>query len=376
MKLKGLFFYGYDNAGTHFANPGADKKVAAQMMVLEQSGMLCKRIQSSGNYSKSLWRRIRVRMPFGSPIGDFMTCYRDEFDGYDFYYIRCTAFLSLPRLLSIRKLRKHNPSAKILYELCTYPYRKDYTRRWFDFPFLIRDICYLPFLTRCIDRFVTVSHHDIIAGVPAIKMINGIDLSKIYPASPLPEDGSIHVIAVAKISPWHGFDRFIRGMAAYYKRGGRRSVVFHIVGEGHDKSSLEAMIAAFDIEDRVVMHGFKTGKELDMLYDMSHLGLISLATQDKDIFVHSTLKSREYMAKGLPTISTGITDVFINADYKYNLELSAEERIVDLEKIIAFYDSIYSGTPRQKVISEIRSFAERNIDIHATMQPVIDYLKS
>ncbi len=34
MKLKGLFFYGYDNAGTHFANPGADKKVAAQMMVL------------------------------------------------------------------------------------------------------------------------------------------------------------------------------------------------------------------------------------------------------------------------------------------------------------------------------------------------------
>ncbi len=68
------------------------------MMVLEQSGMLCKRIQSSGNYSKSLWRRIRVRMPFGSPIGDFMTCYRDEFDGYDFYYIRCTAFLSLPRL--------------------------------------------------------------------------------------------------------------------------------------------------------------------------------------------------------------------------------------------------------------------------------------
>ena len=55
------------------------------------------------------------------------------------------------------------------------------------------------------DRFVTVSHHDIIAGVPAIKMINGIDLSKIYPASPLPEDGSIHVIAVAKISPWHGW---------------------------------------------------------------------------------------------------------------------------------------------------------------------------
>lgn len=153
-------------------------------------------------------------------------------------------------------------------------------------------------------------------------------------------------------------------------------MVFHIVGEGHDKSSLEAMIAAFDIEDRVVMHGFKTGKELDMLYDMSHLGLISLATQDKDIFVHSTLKSREYMAKGLPTISTGITDVFINADYKYNLELPEEERIVDLEKIIAFYDSIYSGTPRQKVISEIRSFAERNIDIHATMQPVIDYLKS
>lgn len=375
MNLKGLFFYGFDNATLHITNPGVDKKVTAQIMVLEQAGISCQQIKTSKKTSTSVWRRLRVRMPFGSPIGDFLTHYRKEFDDYDFYYIRCTAFLSLPRLMAIRKLRKRNPSAKILYELWSFPYRKDYTRRWIDIPFLIRDIFYRPILTRYIDRFVTVSHHDTIAGVPTIKMVNGIDLSKIQPAVPVPDDGTIHIIAVAKISPWHGYDRFLKGIASYYKNGGHRNVVLHIVGDGNEKNYLKSLIATLEIENRVIMHGFRIGKELDEIYNLCRIGLISLATQDKGVFVHSTLKSREYLAKGLPTISTGMTDVFINTDYKYNLELPPE-RIIDIEKVIKFYDDVYSHTPREKIISEIRSFAEQTIDIYSTMRPVVEYLSS
>jgi hypothetical protein len=123
------------------------------------------------------------------------------------------------------------------------------------------------------------------------------------------------------------------------------------------------------------MHGFKTGAELDAIYNMCHLGLISLATQDKDIYIHSTLKSREYLAKGLPTIATGITDVFVNTDYKYNLELPMNEKIVDMNRIIAFYDQIYTHATRQQVMTEIREFAERTIAIQTTMKPIIQYIK-
>lgn len=375
MPLKGLFFYGYEDAGLQLAHPGVDKKVQGQISVLARAGISCRQIKYAGRPVLSTWSRLRMRLPFGSPTGDCLSKHRADYDGYDFYYIRCTSFLSLPRVLAIRRLRRHNPDAKILYEFWTYPYRKDYTRRWIDLPFLIRDIIYRPLLTRCIDRFVTVSRHTAIAGIPTVRMANGIELDSIRPITPQPEDGAIHIIAVAKISPWHGYDRFLKGMARYYSSGGRRDIILHIAGKeaGHD--SIDVLVTKLGLEGRVIMHGFRFGKELDAIYDRCHLGLISLATQDKDIFVHSTLKSREYMAKGLPTIATGMTDVFIGTDYKYNLELPAGERVVDMERVIRFYDSIYGHTPRQSVISEIRAFAERHIDINATMRPVIDYLR-
>ena len=105
------------------------------------------------------------------------------------------------------------------------------------------------------------------------------------------------------------------------------------------------------------------------------MGLISLATQDKDIHIHSTLKSREYLAKGLPTIATGMTDVFEGTDYRYNLCLSSDAVAVDMDEIAAFYDAVYGGRSREQVIAEIRAFAVRTVDIGITMAPVVRYLK-
>ena len=94
------------------------------------------------------------------------------------------------------------------------------------------------------------------------------------------------------------------------------------------------------------------------------------------LVIHSTLKSREYLAKGLPTIATGMTDVFIGTDYPYNLELPTDTNSVNIQSVISFYDSIYCTKTRQRVIAEIRAFAERHIDMNITMEPVIRYLSS
>ena len=234
----------------------------------------------------------------------------------------------------------------------------------------------MPFLKRYINRYVAVSNLDKIEGVATIKMKNGIDFDLIPPPINLsPEDRSIHIVAVAKITIWHGYDRFLQGMYRYYKSGGNRKIVLHIVGTGSGQQKLNEMIKEMNLNENVVMHGFKTGTELDAIYNKCHLGLISLATQDKDIYIHSTLKSREYLAKGLPTIATGITDVFVNTDYKYNLELPMNEKIVDMNRIIAFYDQIYTHATRQQVMTEIREFAERTIAIQTTMKPIIQYIK-
>ena len=370
-KIKGLYFYGYENADIRFRNAGIEKKVAAQIKALNQSGLSCRQVKYPKRFSLSIWRKIIMRLPFQGPIGDCLSRHKPEFDGFDFYYIRRPVFLSLPHLLSIRKIRKHNPNAVILYELWTYPFKKELTSRLFDYPLWWKEVCYMPFLKRYINRYVTVSNHNKISGVTTIKMANGIDFDLISPINPLPGNDAIHIIAVAKISVWHGYDRFLQGMYRYYKSGGKQKIVLHIVGTGFGQQKIKEM----NLNENVVMHGFKTGAELDAIYNKCHLGLISLATQDKDIYIHSTLKSREYLAKGLPTIATGITDVFVNTDYKYNLELPMNEKIVDMNRIIAFYDQIYTHATRQQVMTEIREFAERTIAIQTTMKPIIQYIK-
>lgn len=373
--IKGLFFYGYDSPPHEFKNVGVEKKVEAQIKAFNQSGLPCRQIKYAKRFSVTVLSKIIMRLPFTGPIGYCLSKYKSEFDGFDFYYIRRPWFLSLPTLLAIRKIRRRNPYAVILYEFWTYPFKKELTNRISGYPFWFKDICYMHFLKRYINRYITVSNHNSISGVPAIKMMNGIDLDSISPADPLPDDGIIHVIAVAKITVWHGYDRFLMGMAQYYKSVGDRNIVLHIVGAGAGWQKLDEMIKELKLEQNVIMHGFKIGTELDCIYNRCSLGLISLATQDKDIYVHSTLKSREYMAKGLPTIAAGITDVFIDVDYKYNLELTTDEKVVDMNKVIEFYDRIYQSTPRQKVIAEIREFAERTIAIQNTMEPVIQYIK-
>lgn len=375
MKAKGLYFYGYTETSMLFRDTGVEQKVEGQIKALCRAGLSCCQIKFEGRVRPSVIRKVAMRLPFRGPMCDWLSEYRPEFDGYDFYYIRRPNFLSLLHLLAIRKIRRRNPDAVVLYELWTYPIKKELTKRWQDYPLWWKESCYMPLMKRYIDRFVVVGDFTKISGVPAIPMRNGIDMSLIAPCGGrIPDDGTIHIAAVAKLSVWHGYDRFIRGLHEYYRTGGKRKIVMHIVGDGYCRQALEEMRLRLGLEENVVMHGYKTGSELDAVFERCSLGLISLATQDKDIFVHSTLKSREYLAKGLPTIATGITDVFVGTTYKYNLELPMDEKITDIRRVVDFHDEIYGSRPRTQVIAEIRAFAERNIAVEITMEPIINYI--
>ena len=368
----GFFLYGVEEAGSMRQPTGIDRKVAAQLKALNEAGLSCRQLVYKQGRAGRWWRRLRPRLPFGCLYPRWR--YREELDRADFVYIRRDG-MSLDRLRIIRKIRRRNPTAKILYEVPTWPFRKELTSRWWNYPLWWKEAVYMPYLHRYVDRIVIVGRAATIYGIPVIPMVNGIDLDAIRPIVPATEDGAIHIAAVAMFTQWHGYDRFLRGMAAYYASGGKRCIVLHLIGRGPGASELEQLVGRYGLSGRVILHGFLTGAELDAIYDRCHLGLISLATQDKDIHIHSTLKSREYLAKGLPTIATGMTDVFEGTDYRYNLCLSSDAVAVDMDEIAAFYDAVYGGRSREQVIAEIRAFAVRTVDIGITMAPVVRYLK-
>lgn len=373
MEKWGVFVYGKADSSSTPTPSGFDRKVAAQIKALNAAGLHCRQIIGREWNVGRLFRAIWVRLPFMGLRSDPLRHYDEAFDRVDFVYIR-RELMSLARMRTIRRIRRRNPQARILYEFPTFPVRREMTSRWIDYPLWWRERLYMPLLRGSIDRIVTVSDHETIYGIPTLRMVNGIDLGSVRPIDPAPEDGAVHIAAVAQLTAWHGYDRFLRGMAEYYASGGDRRVVLHLVGDGLFARKIAAKVAHYGLHERVVSHGYRTGAELDAIYDRCHLGLVSLATQDKEIYVHSTLKSREYLAKGLPTMATGMTDVFIGTDYRYNLQLPYEPQTVDLRRVLAFYDSIYSATPRRQVIAEIRAFAERTVDISIAMAPVIRYL--
>lgn len=373
--MKGVYVYGPIGQKLNF---GIERKVNGQIKAFNDNCLNFRRIAIHNIKPLSKWQSVLIRLPFAPPYNDVICEWHAEFEDVDFVYIR-RQMMSIWRILAIRKIRQRNPGVKIVYEYPTYPYKKEMMKRWFDYPLWLREVACRKFMKRYVDRIVTLSQDEVIDGIKTIPIVNGIDLSLISPITPAQEDGAIHVVGSAQIAWWHGYDRFIQGMHKYYKSGGIREIVFHVVGEclegEQGDSKLIKMVKECGLEGRVIMHGYRLGAELDEIFNRCHIGLISLATQDKDIYVHSTLKSREYLAKGLPTMATGVTDVFVGTDYKYNLELPVDASMVDMNLVIDFYDKIYGRIPREQIIAEIRSFAERTVDMNITMAPVVKFFK-
>ena len=81
------------------------------------------------------------------------------------------------------------------------------------------------------------------------------------------------------------------------------------------------------------------------------------------------MKSKEYLAKGIPIISDVMLDVFSEENKYFFYQL---KRDFNIEELVAFYDSVYSGRDKQEIIDEIRSFANRTCDMYKVLKRVDD----
>lgn len=70
----------------------------------------------------------------------------------------------------------------------------------------------------------------------------------------------------------------------------------------------------------------------------------------------STLKAREYAAKGLPFITSLKLDIFENE--KFVLHVPADESNIDVNEIVAFYDELYLNKDAQELARNIREKAK------------------
>lgn len=348
MRLLFLIYHGFSE------HSGISKKIHYQVKGLRENGhdvRLCYYdFNSEGHrcryvngdiikdYGSGAWAAICQRIDY-SCIYDY--CVRE---GIEFIYARCFQNAN-PWLISFfKKLRKAGIHA--VTEIPTYPYDQEFKNfEWKMRMGLKVDQLFRKKLYQQMDALVTFSDAERIFGQRTIRISNGVDFDSIPLLNNDNVNGNdngngngvhraLHLIGVAEVHPWHGFDRLVAGLGEYK---GETPVYFHIVGgvhPNHMNNVFLPLIEKYHIKDNVIFHGTLFGDELTKVFNQCQFAIGSLGRHRSGITVIKTLKNREYATRGIPFIYSEQDSDFDNQPYV--LKASADESPIDIQQIVDF----------------------------------------
>lgn len=358
-------------------NSGVSKKINMQLRMFKKLGCSIETPTFNDNtiYEKII-NKVRGIIPFiANSFSINIKKYIEsiELDEIDFIYIRKTT-LDKMFIEVLKNIKMKNSNIKIIMEIPTYPVDNEYNTIIKKLN-LNKEKKIRKYLNKYIDRIITFSLDEEIFGIKAINISNLIEKERIEPKR-VSNNREIHIIAVALFTFWHGYDRFIEGMKNYYSNNVNKEIILHLVGEGPEIKKYKLLVEKYNLEKYIVFHGKKSGHELDNIYDRCELALDTMGRHRGKIYYNSTLKGKEYGAKGLPIISGVATELDYDKGYKYYMRVDADDTPINILKIIEFYNFIYdSSESKEEIINNIRGYTVDKFDINNGFKPVIDYLR-
>ena len=289
---------------------------------------------------------------------------------YDCIYIRRLCPNNYAVISFLKTTKRRYPSCKIIYEIPTFPYDKE--QYWVINKLrLFVDKVYRMKLHKYIDRIATLTDDKEIFNCKTLKITNGVDCNSI-PLSKKEkfDDKQINMVAVAQFAFWHGYDRLIEGMALAKKS----NIYLHLVGDGRELQKYKQLVEKYKLENNVKFYGALSGDNLTDVIDKGDIMISSLGCHRKNLFLSSELKSREYLCRGLPIISSTKIDIIPN-NFEYCFRVPEDESPIDVEKVVEYVRLIYENKDRKEIAKEIRKFAEENCCMEKSMKSVVDYLR-
>ncbi|WP_312364689.1 hypothetical protein [Sphingobacterium sp.] len=345
MELKVLFlvFHGFS------AHNGISKKIFGQVKGLRECGAEVKlcyyEVLDSGHRAwivedkiiadlgKGPWAKSRKRWDFRG-----LTAYVSS-ERFDLIYMRSYHNSSPFLIKAMRKFRQ--TGAKVVMEIPTYPYDQEYIRL-IDKIMQVPDRFFRKAMASALDGIVTFTEEEEIFGAKTIKISNGIDLDELPLRVRIAhDDHEIHLLGVAEIHFWHGFDRVIKGLGIYYKENPTCKVFFNIVGNlsgAREQNEIFSAIEAAGVQEYVLLHGALWGKKLDLMFDQADFAIGSLARHRSGITFIRTLKTREYAARGIPFMYSEIDSDFEGKPYI--LKAKPDESPIDIKQIVSYCSSV------------------------------------
>ena len=227
------------------------------------------------------------------------------------------------------------------------------------------------FLKRYVDKIVTFYGQSEIFGIPTVAIGNGINLEDNELVSRYWDAGSspiFRIIGVANVRDYHGFDRVIVGMSEY---SGSKEVRFDIVGGGSEIGRLKKLVSQYKLESKVIFHGVLSGKELDRVYSTADLAISTLCMHRRRLRNDSSLKTREYCARGIPFVMC-FPDYDFPADFPYAYKVNSDDSSLNISEILDFTKKLINTV---EVAEKMRDYARKNLTWDVKMPIVIEKIQ-
>ena len=213
-------------------------------------------------------------------------------------------------------------------------------------------------LSSVVDLYTSTSDLKSIDGKPFVKFNNRVDVkaSTLISKTNKQPGNPVIAVAVANLNHWHGYDRMLKGMAAYLNARGSLAFKFVIAGDGKVCDELKSLSVQLGIQEYVEFKGFCNDEALAELYKQADIGISSLGIHRIGISSASPLKSRSYLCNGLPVVYSHRDDDLDCSHF--TLRVAADESPVDIETVINFAQNL---TERPTLFSDVQQFASQNL---------------
>lgn len=207
------------------------------------------------------------------------------------------------------------------------------------------------------------------SGIKPYQMIpNGIDVESVPFTGHASFDGAtLNIVFVAsEFVPWQGLESLLEGLDDYI---GPVTIQLNLIGALTEK---QIILCEKYEKPNIIIHrrGKQFGNDLDSYLRQAHVAISSLALYKKNMKEACPLKSREYIARGLPFVYA-YDDNDLEGDEDFALKLMPNTPI-DIEEIIYF---VQVCSNRVRLSENMREFAQEKLDWKVKLRQMFDFIE-
>lgn len=267
----------------------------------------------------------------------------------EFSYLRYHFFDSF--YINLLKVLKKK-SKKVIIEAHSYPVfvKKDKFN-----PIKILDEIYSKKAHKYCDYIASMTNLKTICGIPTYEIENTLNIDDFKIKEYKRVENKFIFINVAFENITHGLDRLIKGISNYYKTIYKTtSVDIELLLIGEYSNSTKKLVEDLSLSEKVKFLGKMKRNEIDTYIDEAHFAVGSMGNHRANSYYGSALKTKEYIARGIPFVYGWEERILIDFPFAYKVPLNEEP--IDINKILEFYRKIED----KELAVKMRKFLEKN----------------